>query len=106
MKALNFLWEYRFIIVVLLALGSYVLFEWQKFKAVAYAVMLKAKSLAKDAVLNSGTQQEDWVVKKLLLLLPKSWLIFLSEDKLRGIVHWLYHKAKDYIDDGQLNDSQ
>lgn len=105
MKILNFIWEYRFIIVVLAAIALYALFEWQRFKALSYAAMLKAKSLAKDAVLKSGAQQEDWVVKKLLQLLPKSWLVFLSEERLKIIVHWLYGKAKDYMDDGKLNGS-
>ena len=104
-SVLSILWDYRFIIMVLVALGLFTMFEWQKFKALAYSAMLKAKSLAKDAVLKSGAQQEEWVVKKLLQLLPRTWVIFISEDRLRKLVHWLYHKGKDYIDDGKLNGS-
>ncbi|CCJ33084.1 hypothetical protein [Caloramator australicus] len=104
-EILNFAWEFRFIIVIAIAILLYALLEWQKFKATAYALMLQAKRLAKDAVLNSGQQQEEWVVKKAYQFLPKSWTIFISEATMRKIVHWLYEKAKDYLDDGKINDS-
>jgi len=102
---LNFAWEYRFIIVLILAVFLYALFEWQKFKSIAYALMLQAKRMAKDAVLKSGQQQEEWVVRKAYQFLPKSWTLFISEQMMRKIVHWLYEKAKDYLDDGVLNRS-
>lgn len=99
------IWEYRFIIVVVVAVLLFALLEWEKFKGTAYALMLQAKRMAKDAVLKSGAQQEEWVVKKAYQFLPKTWTVFLSEDKMRKIVHYLYVKAKDKLDDGQLNNS-
>lgn len=105
MKILNFIWENRFILIILGAVALYAALEWQKFKAQAYAIMLQAKRMAKDAVLKSGAEQEEWVIRKAYQFLPKSWTIFISEQNMRKIVHWLYEKAKDYLDDGQLNGS-
>lgn len=67
--------------------------------------MLQAKRLAKDAVLKSGDEQVEWVIKKAYQFLPKSITVFISEDMMRKIVKYLYDKAKDYIDDGQFNNS-
>lgn len=101
----NFLWEWRFIIIIGLAVAIYAVLEWQRFKVKAYALMLQAKSLAKDAILKSGDQQAEWVVKKAYQFLPKPWTAFISEERMRKIVYYLYHKAKDYLDDGNLNNS-
>jgi len=99
------IWEYRFLVIVVVAITLFALLEWQKFKAISYGLMLQAKGLAKDAVLKSGDQQEEWVVKKAYQWLPKKFTIFISEEMMRKIVHYLYHKAKDYLDDGELNNS-
>lgn len=99
------LWEYRFIIIVAIAIALYAMVAWNDFKAKAYALMLQAKRLAKDAVLKSGDEQVEWVIKKAYQFLPKSITVFISEDMMRKIVKYLYDKAKDYIDDGQFNNS-
>jgi hypothetical protein len=101
----SLIWEYRFVLLIVLAVFFYAVFEWQRFKAKAYALMLQAKRLAKDAILKSGDQQAEWVVKKMYQFLPLSWKIFISEERLRKIVFYLYHNAKDCLDDGQINNS-
>lgn len=103
MKELIF--EYRFIIVAALAVFIFALFEWEKFKSILYALMLQAKSLAKDAVLRSGTEQEKWVLDKAYLYLPKWITAAIPQDVMRKIISWLYNRAKDYLDDGKLNNS-
>ena len=99
------LWEYRFIIVIGIGVILFCIFEWQRAKTIAYSLMLQAKSLAKDAVLKSGQQQEEWVVKKAYQFLPKTLTLFISKDTMRELIHYLYRKAKDYLDDGQINNS-
>lgn len=99
------LFEYRFIILIVLAVILYAALEWQKFKAHSYALMLQAKSMAKDAILKSGHQQEEWVVRKAYQFMPKSLAIFLSEQRMRRLVHYWYVNAKDYVDDGEINNS-
>lgn len=102
---MNILWEYRFIIVIAVAVILFAFLEWQKFKTICYELMLQAKSLAKDAILKSGDQQAEWVVKKAFQYLPKRFTVFITEDRMRKIVFYLYHKAKDYLDDGEFNGS-
>ena len=104
-KLLNLMWEYRFILVLLISVVLYASSEWEKFKRISYSVMLQAKSLAKDEVLNSGKQQEEWVVKKLYQFLPKKFTTFITEKTMQKIVHYLYHQVKDYLDDEKLNNS-
>jgi hypothetical protein len=99
------LWDWRYIIILAIAFAVYAAFEWQKVKTKSYALMLQAKSLAKDAVLKSGKQQEEWVVKKAYQFLPRSITIFISEENMGKMIHYLYSKAKDYLDDGELNKS-
>jgi hypothetical protein len=101
-----FLFEYRFVIAVGLAVILYAFFEWNKFKSLAYAIMLNAKSKAKDLILKSGQEQEDFVVQHLYALLPLRIKAFIkSPETLRPVVHFLYLKMKDLIDDGSLNGS-
>lgn len=102
---LKFIWEFRFVILVVLAVVLYAALEWQKFKGQAYALMLQAKSLAKDAILKSGAQQEEWVIRKAYQFLPRKITIFINQERMRKIVHYLYVKAKDLIDDGEMNNS-
>jgi len=102
---MKLLFEFRFIILIVLAVILYAALEWQKFKTRSYALMLQAKSLAKDAILKSGSQQEEWVIKKAYQFLPGRITILLNEQRMRKIVHYLYIKAKDYTDDGELNNS-
>jgi len=103
MKELIF--EYRFILVIAFAIFIFALFEWEKFKSILYSLMLQAKSKAKDAVLKSGKEQEEWVVQNAYVYLPK-WITFaIPQEVMRKIISWLYHMAKEYLDDGKLNKS-
>ena len=63
---LNKIFEYKFIIMLVLAVILYAALEWQKFKTILFALMLQAKDKAKDYVLKSGEQQENWVVNNAL----------------------------------------
>ena len=103
MKELFF--EYRSIIIITLAMLVYCAFEWQRTKTTLYALMLQAKRMAKDAILQSGQAQENWVVKKAMLYLPLPVRVVLNEDIARKIVKWLFHTLKDYIDDGKIDSS-
>lgn len=102
---INLIWEFRYILVCVFGLVIFALFEWERFKSIAYKTMLQAKNLAKDAVLLSGQEQEDWVVDKLYLVMPISFRVLANRDFLRKIVKSVYNKAKDYLDDGKINGS-
>lgn len=104
-QILSVLWEWRFVVLLILGAVIYCIAEWQKAKAILYSLMLQAKRYAKDQILKSGKQQEDYVVRMALQHLPLSLKIFLSEDLIRKIVKWLYSKLADYLDDGVMNGS-
>jgi len=104
-EVLSAVWEWRFVIICLVAVVLYAVLEWEKFKATLFEAMLTAKRMAKDKVLNSGKQQEDWVVERLWIVLPARVKLFINKDRLREAVHWLYTKAKDKLDDGYWNGS-
>ena len=99
------LFEYSFLLVIAVAIIFYAIFQWQQFKVLAYKLMLQAKSLAKDYVLASGEAQEKWVLEKIYVVLPKPFRILISKEQMQKIIAYLYHKGKDYLDDGKLNNS-
>jgi hypothetical protein len=100
------LWDWRFVIAVVVAVAVYAIAEWNNFKTLAFQAMLRAKSKAKDAVLQSGKEQEDWVCEHLYFILSARVKVFIRDpEALRPVVHWLYQKAKDLLDDGKFNNS-
>lgn len=98
-------WDWRFVLAIVLGIVVYAVADWKNFKIKAYQLMLDAKSLAKDQVLKSGQEQEDWVVEKLYAVMPTKFKVFISEDLLRKIVYKSYHLAKDIIDNGKIDNS-
>jgi hypothetical protein len=101
----SILWDWRFVLVVVLGIAVYAVVDWKNFKIKLHQLMLDAKSLAKDKILNSGKEQEDWVVEKLYGIMPAKLKVFISKELLQKIVYKAYHTAKDLIDDGKLNNS-
>lgn len=101
----EFLWDWRFVIVLAIAFLIWCIFDWQRAKSAIYQLMLLAKSKAKDALLSSGQDQENWVVEQVWKYLPLKFKIFLSEETIRKIIRWLYKQAKDKLDDGSINNS-
>jgi len=103
----NFFVWYQSIII---ESGVFILFlimiGWQKTKDILNALIIQAKRLTKDAILNSGSEQENWVCMMAVKYLPSYITIFLGEEKIRKIVKILYGKAKDYADDGIINGSK
>lgn len=99
------IWEWRFVIAVIVVIAVYALLEWNKFKVQAYALMLQAKSLAKDALLKTGEEQVKWVVERSYVFLPKYITLFIPKSYMEEIIFYLYNKSKDYLDDGKINNS-
>lgn len=102
---MDFLWDFRYVIVAIAATGVWSAFEWTKAKDIAHGFIINAKSLAKDGFLNTGKEQEDWVVEKVLLFMPATLKLFVNESMVRALVQNLYKAAKDMLDDGKLNNS-
>jgi hypothetical protein len=99
------LWDFRYVALVVICFVVFFAFERQRATAVLYSLMLQAKRMAKDLILTSGKEQEDWVVEKAKLFLPREILLFLPDDRLRIFVRFLFNKLKDKFDDGKVNNS-
>ena len=93
----DIVWDFRYLIVFIILALALGLAQWSKTKALVYNLMLRAKDLAKE--------QEDWVVHKLMQILPAPITLFIGEDMLRSLVKFLYNKGIDYLDDGKFNNS-
>lgn len=101
----NIIWEYRYLIIFVIAGVAYSVNNINKFKNNLYKSIIAAKQLAKDKVLTCGKEQEDWVVSRIQNTLPSTVKIILTEKLLREIIRNAYKSAMDYLDDGKLNDS-
>lgn len=101
----DIVWDFRYLIVFIILALALGLAQWSKTKALVYNLMLRAKDLAKDEILSCGKEQEDWVVHKLMQILPAPITLFIGEDMLRSLVKFLYNKGIDYLDDGKFNNS-
>lgn len=86
-----------------------------KTKLLLVSLMLQAKRYAKDRILNTGMDQENWVVDNSLKYIPRKYLIVIgiianvngmnTEEFIRYQVRNLFDKLKDYADDGLFNKS-
>lgn len=99
------IWDWRFILVTGLGFAIYAISDWKNFKILVNQAIVAAKSKAKDGVLKSGQDQENWVVDKVYDVMPARIKLFVNKELLRKIVNKAYHTAKDLLDDGKLNGS-
>lgn len=99
------IFNYQLIVALAVILFIHSLFLWQKTKTLLYALMLQAKRYAKDLVLTSGKEQEDWVIEKAYNLMPGIFKLFITKKELRKLVKKLFCSLKDLTDDGKLNNS-
>ena len=105
---LNFILENKDIIIAIVGLIIYAISNWKEFEKRVTAGMLKAKDLAKDQILKSAKEQEDWVINNILIIVGKRFGFIvnkINEEYLRQIIHWLYVKAMDKYDDNKINGS-
>ena len=75
--------------------------QWAKLRGIAYALMLQAERVFADG---EGKQKFDAVFDKLYYDLMPTWLrLFVPPDELRRKLQEWYDLAKDYLDDGVIN---
>ncbi len=99
---LDYIIENKFYIVVVIAALTSGLYEWNKTKSILYGLMLQAKRLAGDLVLNSGREQEEWVLEKAYLYLPKGLSFMIPREIMRSLIAYLYSSAKEYLEEMEL----
>jgi len=86
------------LLFAIVAIIAAIVQNWSSVKATAYEGMLGAKRRAKDGLLASGQEQEDWVVSTFYPRLPAQVRLFVREATFRAIVKKLYAIAKDAAD--------
>jgi uncharacterized protein (DUF58 family) len=75
--------------------------QWTKLRGIAYALMLQAERVFADG---EGKMKFDAVFDKLYYDLIPTWLrLFVTPDELRRKLQEWYDLAKDYLDDGVIN---
>lgn len=94
------------ILIVLLAVGYivylFVTKQWAKIRELAYKSMLK---LERTYIDSQGPQKFDTALNTVWLKLPFWIRLFISKEDITVRLQSWYDKAKDFLDDGQINDS-
>ncbi|NMA16112.1 MAG: hypothetical protein GX935_02545 [Erysipelotrichia bacterium] len=76
--------------------------QWAKLREFAYQLMLSAEKVYEA---NQGKEKFDAVFNVLYGYIP-NWLTgILTEEKIKVQLQIWYDKAKDWLDDGEINDS-
>lgn len=108
--------KYLFLLIVLVAIVIYLFYIYKKqgkdavlatIREAVYKLMLTAE---KKYGRNTGEQKLSFVLTALYdYVAPDIIRKFLTDDELKGYIQKLYDKyydkAKDYLDDGKINDS-
>lgn len=100
----NFVLEHRAIAITTVLLVIFAALNWKVFKQAVINLMIDAEQHAKEYLLNAGKDKEEWVVSEAYALLPV-WLKFIPKKTMHAIVHYLFVKAKDFIDNGKFDNS-
>lgn len=97
-----------FIVLLLVAFVGFDIYlaitkQWGKLREQAYALMLQAERVFADG---EGKKKFDAVFDKLYFNLIPAWLRrFVSPESIREKLQKWYTLAKDYLDDGTINNS-
>jgi len=101
--------EYRYVIVAVVALIVWAIFNWEKVKKKVESAILKGEKWAKDeakkGIEHSGQEVEDWIIENLYSLIVGRWRVIINEKMARKIIRFIYRKLIDALDDGKINDS-
>ncbi|MCX7771961.1 MAG: hypothetical protein N2376_02480 [Clostridia bacterium] len=76
--------------------------QWTKVREMAYQLMLLAERNYSDS---DGNLKLDFVAALLYKNLPPWMKIFVSEKAIKELIQKWYEMAKDFLDDGIINDS-
>lgn len=94
------------LLIVLVVLGYLIYLtvtkQWIRIREFAYELMLMAERSFKD---EEGKLKYDFVVEMVYRSIP-SWLkLFIKKEDIQKLIEKWYQTAKDYLDDGVVNDS-
>lgn len=94
-------------IIIVVAIVGYLVYltitrQWTKVREFAYKSMLLAERTFGD---ENGKIKFDFVVRIVYKNLPVWLKPFIKEEDIRKLIQRWYDKAKDFLDDGMLNES-
>lgn len=94
-------------ILIVLAAVVYILFlsvtkQWTKVREFAYQLMLLAEKNFQDG---EGELKFNFVVTMVYRYIPVWLKIFVKEEDIKKLIEKWYQLAKDYLDDGEINNS-
>lgn len=109
----DFLFNYGWIIVVGtvagVGFGGYIFYVFKKYGKEKALTELRESIykaiIAAEKKFDIGEEKFDWVANKVYLLIPDSVKLFLSDETLEEFIQKCYDEAIDFLDDGELNDS-
>lgn len=112
---MEYVWEYRWLVFTVFAMGIYLLASgaagWALFKQALLALMLRAQKAAREERYGpiDGPQLMDAVVQVAMAqIVPRLPLVvrsFVTESQVRVAAQQLYNWARDWVDDGKVNGS-
>lgn len=94
-------------VIVILGLLIYTVYlalcnRWDRIRELAYELMLLAERNFRDS---EGNLKFDFVVKLVYQAIPGWMKIFVKESDIHQLIQKWYLHAKDFLDDGKINDS-
>lgn len=104
---LEFLSQNWLVLLALAGVAAYIIYlsitkQWTKVREFAYQTMLLAERTFSDV---DGKIKFDFVVRIVYKYLPSWFRVFFTEEDLRRLIQEWYNLAKDFLDDGQINQS-
>lgn len=94
-------------ILIVLAVVIYILFlsvtkQWTRVREFAYQLMLLAEKTFRDG---EGELKFNFVVTMVYRYIPIWLKVFVKEEDIKKLIEKWYQLAKDYLDDGEINNS-
>lgn len=97
-------WISVVVVAVLLVYTGYLAItnQWEKIRQLAYKLMLLAERSFRN---QDGEVKFDFVVRIVYRSIPSWMRIFIKEEDICGLIQKWYDLAKDFLDDGEINQS-
>lgn len=100
---LDFLFQWRYVILSLLGIIGFAIYDFQAFKTQLRNLIFIIEGESRKFVLNN-LQKENWVVTKIEILFPKTFHL-LGEKNVRLLVAWIIKKAKSALENNKIDKS-
>ena len=108
----TFLYQYGWVIVVIVGFIVALIYTYKtkgqdvmfaELREDLYKLMLLAeKKFGNDGI---GAEKFSWVIEKVYKLFPSTLQFFVSQEDFEYFVQDVYDDTKDFLDDGEINES-